>query len=254
MGFADRAAALCVHRGIARPVNLSDAEKAELSGGDPLAGIGQYMCGERWLFTRPIRAGDVMWRTQALFSADLKPSSFGGGTGALVSHRVSWEDEGGAPFAFRFLDFWHADRGESRKAAKNKVLERAHYTDEDLDRIDACYEAESVRGATTRLATDVQVGEALGPIAKGPTSVTEIVAWHTGVGWGVYGGGASRVAFAEPQADPEVLPEERSRLLGHGAALPLGRRMGTAHGASGGVRLRRHALELDGASGDELDG
>ena len=26
--------------------------------GDPLAGIGQYMCGERWLFVRPIRAGD----------------------------------------------------------------------------------------------------------------------------------------------------------------------------------------------------
>jgi acyl dehydratase len=189
--------------GIARPVNLSDAEKAEMSGGDPLAGIGQYMCGERWLFTRPIRAGDVTWRTQALFSADLKPSSFGGGTGALVSHRVGWEDEGGAPFAFRFLDFWHADRGESRKAAKNTKLDRAHYTDEDLDRIDACYEAESVRGATTRLATDLRVGEELGPIAKGPTSVTEIVAWHTGVGWGMYGGGASRVAFENRKRIPK---------------------------------------------------
>ena len=189
--------------GIARPVNLSDAERKELAGGDPLAGIGQYMCGERWLFTKPIRAGDVMWRTQSLFSADLKPSSFGGGTGALVSHRVSWEDEGGAPLAFRFLDFWHADRGESRKAAKNQQLERAHYTDEDLDRIDAYYEAETVRGATPRLANDVQVGEELGPIVKGPTSVTEIVAWHTGVGWGMFGGGASRVAYKNRKRIPK---------------------------------------------------
>ena len=40
---------------------------------------------------------------------------FGGGTGALVSHRVSWEDEGGAPYAFAhwacvdtFVYFAHA--------------------------------------------------------------------------------------------------------------------------------------------------
>jgi acyl dehydratase len=189
--------------GIARPVKLSDAEKQEMSGGDPLAGIGQYMCGERWLFTKPIRAGDVLWRTQALFSADLRPSSFGGGTGALVAHRVAWEDEEGAPFAFRFLDFWHADRGESSKAAKNKQLDRTVYTEEDLERIDACYAAESVRGATKRTVADVQVGEELASIAKGPTSVTEIIAWHTGVGWGMYGGGASRVGYANRQRIPK---------------------------------------------------
>jgi acyl dehydratase len=181
--------------GHARPVTWSDAEKAEMSGGDPLAGIGQYMCGERWLFLRPVRAGDVLWRTQSLFSADLRTSGFGGGTGALVSHRVAWEDEGGAPFAFRFLDFWHADREQSSKAAKNRNLERPHYTDDDVERIDACYAAETVRGAEPRRVADVQVGEELGPIAKGPLSVTEMVAWHTGVGWGVFGGGASKIAY-----------------------------------------------------------
>jgi acyl dehydratase len=181
--------------GIARRVSWSDAEKEEMSGGDPLAGIGQYMCGERWLFLKPVRAGDVILREQSLFSADLRKSEFGGGTGALVSHRVAWEGEDGAPFAFRFLDFWHADREQSGKAAKNRDLERPHYTDEDLERIDACYAAESVRGATSRSIADVEVGEELGPIAKGPLSVTEMVVWHTGVGWGQFGGGASQVAY-----------------------------------------------------------
>ena len=185
--------------GIARPVEWSDAQKAEMKGGEPLAGIGQYMCGERWLFPRPIRAGDVLWRTQSLFSADLRASSFGGGTGALLSHRVSWEDEDGSPAAFRFLDFWHADREESAKAGKNKSRERPHYTDEDLKRIDACYAAESVRGATPRLVADVQVGEELGPIVKGPLSLTEMLAWHTGVGWGMFGGGASKIAYKNRQ-------------------------------------------------------
>jgi acyl dehydratase len=189
--------------GIARPVDWTQAERAEMSGGDPLAGIGQYMCGERWLFVRPVREGDLLWRTQTLFSADLKPSSFAGGTGALVSHRVAWEDEGGAPFAFRFLDFWHADRERSGKAAKNRELEEAHYTEEDLQRIDAGYEAEVVRGSTPRRATDVQVGEKLGPIVKGPLSVTDMVAWHTGVGWGMYGGGASKVAYKNRKRIPK---------------------------------------------------
>src|SRR5262245_22742581 len=144
--------------GIARAVHLTEAEQAMMGAGDPLAGIGQYMCGERWLFPKPVRAGDVLWQTQALHAAELRPSSFAGGTGALVSHRVSWEDADGAPFAFRFLDFWHADRERSGAAGKHRDLERPAYTDDDLERLDACYAAEAVRGRRLRRIADVQVG------------------------------------------------------------------------------------------------
>ena len=65
------------------------------------------------------------------------------------------------------------------------------------------YEAEDVRGAAPRLVGDVQVGDELGPIAKGPLSVTEMVAWHVGVGWGMYGGGASKVAYKNRQRVPK---------------------------------------------------
>jgi len=189
--------------GVARPVELSDAERAIMRSGDPLAGIGQYMCGERWLFPKPVRAGDVLQMSQTLHAADLRPSSFGGGTGALVSHRVAWEDDDGAPHAFRFLDFWHADREKSQKAAKNRQIERPHYGDGDLERYDALYEAEELRGAKPRLVADVSVGDELGPIAKGPLSITDIVAWHAGVGWGMYGGGTSKVAYDNRRRVPK---------------------------------------------------
>jgi acyl dehydratase len=189
--------------GIARPVDLSDAERSIMKSGDPLAGIGQYMCGERWLFPKPVRAGDVLSMSQTLHSAELRPSSFGGGTGALVSHRVAWEDATGSPYAFRFLDFWHADREKSNRAGKNREIERPSYTDEDLERFDDRYEAEEVRGAKPRLAADVRVGDELGPIAKGPLSVTDIVAWHAGVGWGMYGGGTSKVAYRNRKRVPK---------------------------------------------------
>ena len=56
--------------GIDRPVELSDEQRAILKSGDPLAGIGQYMCGERWLFPRPVRAGDALWHSETLHSAE----------------------------------------------------------------------------------------------------------------------------------------------------------------------------------------
>lgn len=189
--------------GIDRPVELSDEQRTILQAGDPLAGIGQYMCGERWLLPKPVRAGDVLWHSEALHAAELRRSEFGGGTGALVSRRHVWEGESGEPFALRFLDFWHADRERSHEAAKNRQIERARYTEDDLVRIDACYAGQTVRGAAPRLVSDVTVGETLGPIAKGPMSVTDLIAWHAGVGWGMYGGGTSRIAYANRKRVPK---------------------------------------------------
>jgi acyl dehydratase len=188
--------------GILRAVEWSEAEKAAMSGGDPLAGIGQYMCGERWVLLRPVRAGDLLMRSQCLSSAELRTSRFGGGTGALVSHQIRWESEDGSPVAFRFLDYWHADREKSQKAGKYRGIERTSYTDADIERIDALYAAETVRGAKPRLARDVESGDALGPIAKGPMSVTDVVCWHTGLGMGEYGVSALKLGYENRQRVP----------------------------------------------------
>ena len=69
--------------GVTRPVQRSEAVSALLKSGDPLAGIGQYMCGERWIFPKPIRGGEVLRHSETLHSADLRTSEFGGGSGAL---------------------------------------------------------------------------------------------------------------------------------------------------------------------------
>ncbi len=189
--------------GVTRPVQRTEAESALLKSGDPLAGIGQYMCGERWIFPKPIRGGEVLRHSETLHSADLHTSEFGGGIGALLSRRHSWEDDAGAPFAFRFLDFWHADREKSKNAGKNREIDPTRYTDEDLQFMETIYEAEEIRGATPRTIADVSVGDELGPIAKGPLSVTDMIAWHVGVGWGMYGGGTSRIAFRNRRRVPK---------------------------------------------------
>lgn len=186
-----------------KPVKWTDSEALTMSGGDPLAGVGQYMCGERWVFLKPVRPGDELLREQCLFDAQLKSSSFGGGLGALVSHRVSWETGDGSPFCFRFLDFWHAEREQSAKAGKYRSLERTHYTDEDLARIDACYEAENRRGPAPRLVSTVSVGDELGPVVKGPLCVTDIICYHMAIGFGGYGGGSAKLAYRARRRMPK---------------------------------------------------
>lgn len=188
--------------GVMRRVKWTADDESAMAGGDPLRGIGQYMCGERWLFVKPIRPGDVLLRSQSLFSAELKRSSFGGGTGALLSHEVSWDDEQGSPYALRYLDYWHADRDKSRQTGKYRDRERPTYTDEDIERIDAMYESATVQGAKPRLAGDVKAGDSLGPIVKGPMSVTDIVCWHAGTGMGEFGVAALGLGYKNRRRVP----------------------------------------------------
>ena len=138
--------------------------------GDPLAGIGQYMCGERWLFPKPIRAGDVLWQyaDAALRGpeaelvrrrhrrARCRTGSAGRTRPARRSRSAS--STSGTPI------------GRSRgRPAKNRTLEHAqlHRRGPRPDRR-AATRPRSVRGADAPLVADVQVGDELGPIAKGP--------------------------------------------------------------------------------------
>ena len=131
------------------------------------------------------------------------------GSGALVSHRLAWEDESGSPYAVRFLDYWHADRDKSRAAGKHRHVESPSYSDEDLERIDQLYANETRRGATPLLVGDVAVGDTLGPIVKGPMTVSDIVYWHAGIGMGDLGLGALKLSYKNRQRMPGFYKKDR---------------------------------------------
>ncbi len=188
------------------PVSWTPEQEREMSGGDPLAGIGQVLCGERWLFARPVTPGTVLFKQQCYDAAELKPSEFGGGVGALVSHRVEWRDGAGDVVAARYLDFWHAEHERSGAAGKYRDLERTHYTAQQIAELDELYEHEAVRGAEPRLWDDVRTGDDIGTIAKGPLTLTDMITYHIGIGWGGYGGGTGKVAFKNRRRVPRFYP------------------------------------------------
>jgi len=79
-------------------------------------------------------------------------------------------------------------------------MKPAHCTDDDYERIDAICGAEHARGAETRYWDDVEVGDALPAMVKGPLTVTEIIAFHAGgYGFVPYGMRGSQVGSKSRQ-------------------------------------------------------
>ncbi len=87
--------------------------------------------------------------------------------------------------------------------ARTPSSERA-YTADELQAIDAAYEAEAPRGAVVRRAEDVRVGEVVGPMVKGPLTITDLVEYRAGVGPGPLGGEPLRLAYRNRKARPAM--------------------------------------------------
>ena len=99
---------------------------------------------------------------------------------------------------------------ESRDRGKYLDIEPASYTDADIEEIDRIYAQEEVPGAEKRWWEDVEVGEELRPMVKGPLTVTEIIAFHAGgYGFVPYGLRSSPGGLQEPDPHPALLHQER---------------------------------------------
>ncbi len=74
------------------------------------------------------------------------------------------------------------ERDTAQAHGKYNYLEPASYTPEEIDRIFADYEKEEIRGAEPRYWEDVEDGQVLPHVVKGPLRVTDNIAWK--IGWG----------------------------------------------------------------------
>jgi hypothetical protein len=93
---------------------------------------------------------------------------------------------------YRLMIRTERTKARERKKYDDVVVEP--YTDDQIAAIEAQYAAERARGADPRWWEDVAEGDVVGPLVKGPLTVTDIVCWHVGMGMGLYGVGALRLA------------------------------------------------------------
>jgi hypothetical protein len=171
-------------------------------------GIHQIHSGTEWEWYRPIRPGDVIHRFQGEESVDVKASEFAGTSVVRVARTAFFNQRAEIIGVMRVLSIF-SERATAARRGKYKSRERAHYTDEDLARLDAIYAQEKVRGAQPRFGDDVEIGDSLGTMAKGPLTVTDIICFHTtGFAQVPFGPVTSRLAYQRRQVMPSAFVKD----------------------------------------------
>lgn len=145
-------------------------------------GVGKYLASCTFSFYRPIFAGDLAYEEYTTSAIDVKESSFSGGRSVIDSYRSLYVDSAGTPLAVRELALVNAERRGSKEKGKYADRKKHTYTPEDIARIDEIYAAEQRRGAEPRYYEDVEIGEKMTPVAKGPLTMVDLISRHIATG------------------------------------------------------------------------
>jgi len=160
-------------------------EQRELMKGDPLRGVHAFYSASAREWWAPLRPDRRVWRRNALVAVLDKPSEFAERAVHEWSANV-FRDDDGALLAGQYRLMIRTERAKAREKGKYAAIDIASYTDDEIDAIEAEYEAYRRRGDETRWWEDVQEGDTVGPMVKGPLTVTDMVCWHVGMGMGLY--------------------------------------------------------------------
>ena len=170
-------------------------EEVRLQTKGVFRGVHVFVSGGTWDWYRPLFPGDRIFSFDGEETLDVKKSEFADRSVVQVRRDVAVNQRGEVVGVYRILRIL-TERQKSRAKGKYAEIEAAHYSDEDYERIDAIYAAEKAHGSAKRYWEDVQVGDSLPAMVKGPLTVTEIMAFHAGgYGFVPYGLRSSRVGY-----------------------------------------------------------
>ena len=142
-------------------------------------GIHVFVSGSTWDFYRPTYPGDTIYSFNGEETCQVKQSEFAGRSVINVRRDVKVNQRGEVVAVYRILRVL-TERKTAATKGKNLAIQPATYTDDDIAKIDEIYAAETVRGATPRYFEDVETGDDLGTMAKGPLTVTDVICFHAG--------------------------------------------------------------------------
>lgn len=165
-------------------------------------GIHVFVSGGTWRWYRPVRPGDRLYSFGGVESLDAKESEFAGRSVVRVRRFVKVNQRAEVVAVQRVLVIL-TERKTAREKGKYASVEPAGYTDEDIAAIDEIYASERPRGAEPRCWEDVEVGQPLPKMVKGPLTQTEMIVFHAGgYGFTPYAPTASRLAYKNRRRIP----------------------------------------------------
>src|SRR3954462_8000295 len=162
------------------------ADKRDVMKGDPLRGVHAFYATSAHEWWAPLLPDQRVLRRNALVGVLDKPSEFAERAVHEWTAQV-FRDETGTILAGQYRNMVRTERTKAREKKKYDAIAIEPYSDDDIAAIEAQYARESRRGAEPRWFEDVHEGEQIGPMVKGPLTVTDMICWHVGMGMGLYG-------------------------------------------------------------------
>jgi acyl dehydratase len=183
--------------GLNRPL-FGDPPKTPLKR-PSFRGIHVFVSGSTWNWYRPLYPGDQLFSFGGTESVVEKKSEFAERSVLVTYASVKMNQRAEIVAISRTLAI-HTERKTAREKGKYLAIEPANYTDDDVARLDEIYAAEQIRGAEPRWWEEVNVGDSLPPMAKGPLTTTDMIVFHAGgYGFVPYAPCANRIAYKNRQ-------------------------------------------------------
>ncbi|OPY82861.1 MAG: bifunctional enoyl-CoA hydratase/phosphate acetyltransferase [Smithella sp. PtaU1.Bin162] len=170
---------------IAPPFFLNAVSESQAITGLP--GLIATFVGSGWVWHRPIRVNDRFSVTNKLLELKDLPDS-NGRRRLMQSGLLNYSNQRGELVGSCRWDMMRTEMkpGQAKRdsggeeSVKNKYR---HYSEEELAEIYAAVEREEIRGKSPRFFEDVNSGDELIPVVKGPLSLSDMVAWAIGISW-----------------------------------------------------------------------
>lgn len=145
-------------------------------------GLGGFHCETKLTFNRSIRVGDKIKASVTFdgFDGPTDDSNFGGRR--IKDYlRQEYRNQDGELVSTFICSRMRFERTEMQKRASTRTIEIPHpWTEEELVAIEDQVMAETPRGAVPRYWEDVQVGDEIDVITKGPLGLTDFIAFIAG--------------------------------------------------------------------------
>ena len=167
-----------------------------------LSGIHAMWAGADWTWHKPVLRNDVITTEAYLKDLVEHQTRFAGRSFQQIYH-VDFFNQRGEKVAEGDSWVFRTDRDEARERGTKYTEVRGKiepFTEEELDGFSKLYAAEEIRGATPRFWEDVEEGEALPRMMKGPMTVTGFICYAQG--WGGLYIRANKLAWKMQQAHP----------------------------------------------------
>lgn len=150
-----------------------------------LSGVHAMWAGADWTWHKPVRRNDEITTKAHLKDLIEHETRFAGRAIQQIYH-VDFYNQDGEMVAEADSWCFRTDRDQARERGTKykEVKEKGDkvYTPDELSKIYKHYADETIRGAETRYFEDVEIGETLPTMVKGPMTVTGFIAFAQG--WG----------------------------------------------------------------------